>query len=193
VVRTEPAPPANDDLLLLPDFDLPEAADLPPTPVAKAEPAPVLAPPPPKVEPLPVVVEPPLVKAEPPPVLLPPPVVKPEVVAEKPAAPVVDAGREVKVTPGARPFPWVLVTSGGALLTGVVGLGLGIGSRSIWSDDQPIEQAGAVRHSITHAQALQANRLAIGANVLFGVAGALGITTGVLIYANGGLGLSGRF
>ena len=210
-------PPAAEDAPLLPDFDLPDDPVTTPPPVVApkpadpappatalaglpvaTEPTPVAPPPPPaKVEPPPVVTSPPPVAPPPPAVtplpVTPPAVTTPALAATTPMPETADPARDMKITPVAHPFPWVFVTGGGAILTGLVGLGLGISSHSIWSGDHPLEQGGVERHTVTHAQALSANRLAIGADVLFGVAGALGITTGVLIYSNGGLGLSGRF
>jgi len=70
------------------------------------------------------------------------------------------------------------ITLGGAVAAGVTGLALGLASRSAWSsaEDKKVSYDEAVQH------ADDASSRAIGADIMFGVAGAAAIASGVLFY-----------
>ena len=70
------------------------------------------------------------------------------------------------------------ITLGGAVAAGATGLALGLASRSAWSsaEDKKVPYEEAVQH------ADDASSRAIGADIMFGLAGAAAIASGVLFY-----------
>lgn len=91
---------------------------------------------------------------------------------------------------------WGMVAAGAGVVTAVAGAVVGGSSAAIWALDQPTTRDGVVYHSISREDARRANRLAVGANLLFGVAGVLATTGGVLYFLpspDGTVAVAGRF
>lgn len=116
----------------------------------------------------------PLQPDNPPPSYVPPPPVQPP-----PKIAIPPSALEMKPPPRkkdtGRTWTWVMLTLG--LVAGGGGGGLGYWSKTILDGDIPIDGPNGTEHSITQVEADKADKLALGANVLFGVAAVMGVGT----------------
>lgn len=91
--------------------------------------------------------------------------------------------------------PLAFAALGAGALSAIVATSLGLASHSVWAGNASVVQDGLVHNSITREDALRANRMAVGANVLFGVAGACAVGGAALFFLPTGDGVAagGRF